>query len=893
MKKLVSFFLILSWWTLAGVPQDGLVAFWALDQSHGLTNMYGGVFNGTAHNGLTVGGTNQLLNPANTATYCNPSGGQYFTLPRTATPSWSLAFWFQTMDYSPSQISVLVGQAGGEGNIGYHNDGFSSNPWLYLFYSGAWHIETNVTWTPTNWHHLAVTYNRGDTDGTYYLDGQFMFTDKASLPGTLYMAVNSSGAAHADAMFSNVALYKRALSSDEVRTIYSDSNGPVILGGLKHLDYRTASTSIPGISISPGVNPDNLVISWTPNPDTVGAWVNRSTVNDPIFSYPIGFSTGTSFTDTTARYGVTYYYWIIGTDGTSLSGFSSGANSSVSLAGPGDVTPTINQLNSVVVTWTSPTNALGSQLWRSLNNDSSTATLLADPAVSPYRDSDVLTNQQYYYWVKSTNSHGVSTFSSPAGVGYLSGLGPLLTVTGPDDWNFFTLSWGDFAPGQQYLVTIRQKNQIRDYIQDLNMGETNCEINNAFWDGTGARIDHTNDWPIFWVTTSDGTKRTQAVQPHWPLVTPPDLSIANCNAATLRGLAPTFKYTPTSHRNSSSIQASNRYYEVPARYVYDLSSLTTYTPVGMSTPDTNVVIYFTADGTSPTLAGGSPSYDGTNGAGVSRLVPSGIIPAFFGAVKGRAFQTNGSGYISPETTLVVDRKLTAIAQCSVAGTIGGPYAISSQAFDSVRFFSDSCDPHQFPSEYRQVYGGNPNNILRACEAYLASHSAVGNMGNLLWSDDVTWSKYVWQDLEICSYIGAHQNLMDIAVTVHDFRKFTQNGLSFSVPGNFTTVPSNILTDVWFGVWNPNTSCGQPYRYAYFGAPNLIGPSGTSAGLVASAAWIQSVACIGNYPFGVFNNSGELGPLGPHTANWSSASYWVLCDIQFTLCDDSHVWGPIN
>ncbi len=73
----------------------------------------------------------------------------------------------------------------------------------------------------------------------------------------------------------------------------------------------------------------------------------------------------------------------------------------------------------VQVAWAEVTNATGYQIWRNLANDPGAATNLGSTAELTYADISAILDLTYYYWVKSTNDLGESTFSA-ADTGYRS-----------------------------------------------------------------------------------------------------------------------------------------------------------------------------------------------------------------------------------------------------------------------------------------------------------------------------------------------------------------------------------------------------------------------------------------------------------------------------------------
>ncbi len=83
------------------------------------------------------------------------------------------------------------------------------------------------------------------------------------------------------------------------------------------------------------------------------------------------------------------------------------------------------------VSWTAAAGATGYEVWRGTNSNSGSATKISspDPTGTSYDDSRAASAVTYYYWVKTVNTSGVSSFSASAS-GFLGVLGPLITANG-------------------------------------------------------------------------------------------------------------------------------------------------------------------------------------------------------------------------------------------------------------------------------------------------------------------------------------------------------------------------------------------------------------------------------------------------------------------------------
>ncbi len=70
--------------------------------------------------------------------------------------------------------------------------------------------------------------------------------------------------------------------------------------------------------------------------------------------------------------------------------------------------------DAVVVTWSASENATSYEVWRATANNSSSASKIASPTTTSYRDTSAVPATTYWYWVKAVNSKKTSEFSASA-----------------------------------------------------------------------------------------------------------------------------------------------------------------------------------------------------------------------------------------------------------------------------------------------------------------------------------------------------------------------------------------------------------------------------------------------------------------------------------------------
>ncbi len=86
--------------------------------------------------------------------------------------------------------------------------------------------------------------------------------------------------------------------------------------------------------------------------------------------------------------------------------------------------------DAVVVTWSASENATSYEVWRATANNSSSASKIASPTTTSYRDTSAVPATTYWYWVKAVNSKKTSEFSASAS-GSRKKIATAVAITGP------------------------------------------------------------------------------------------------------------------------------------------------------------------------------------------------------------------------------------------------------------------------------------------------------------------------------------------------------------------------------------------------------------------------------------------------------------------------------
>jgi fibronectin type 3 domain-containing protein len=255
-----------------------------------------------------------------------------------------------------------------------------------------------------SWQHVAVVLN-GAT-GTLYVNGvqvgqnTAMTLNPSSLGATTanYLGRSQFGSdPYLDGRIDDFRIFARALTADEV-------------AGL------AGTTAAPASPVATSGN-NQVALSWSAVTGASTYLVKRSTTSGGPYA-SIGTVTTTSFTDTTAVNGTTYYYVIVAANALGEGIASTPLTSTpqpalpatpVGLAGNGWIGA--NSLN-----WTSVSGATSYTVKRSTTSGSGYANIATGLTTNAYTDANTINGTTYYYVVSATNTAGSSGNSTEVAV---------------------------------------------------------------------------------------------------------------------------------------------------------------------------------------------------------------------------------------------------------------------------------------------------------------------------------------------------------------------------------------------------------------------------------------------------------------------------------------------
>jgi fibronectin type 3 domain-containing protein len=172
------------------------------------------------------------------------------------------------------------------------------------------------------------------------------------------------------------------------------------------------------VQASDGTYTDKVYITWNSVSGATSYNVYRATSSSGTKT-KLGSTTSTSYSDTSATPGTTYYYWVTAVNSAGESGYSS-YNTGYRKKGP--PSPPSNPpsnvqasdgtyTDKVYITWNSVSGATSYNVYRATSS-SGTKTKLGSTTSTSYSDTSATPGTTYYYWVTAVNSAGESGYSS-------------------------------------------------------------------------------------------------------------------------------------------------------------------------------------------------------------------------------------------------------------------------------------------------------------------------------------------------------------------------------------------------------------------------------------------------------------------------------------------------
>ncbi|MFC2095299.1 fibronectin type III domain-containing protein [Candidatus Bipolaricaulota bacterium] len=284
---------------------------------------------------------------------------------------------------------VLAKNACGSSDLSNHNSGYRDTspdmPTGVNATDGTICGYVNVTWDAVSGATEYSVYRATSAGGPYSLLGTHSLTywqNSSAVPGTTYYYKVT---AHNGCGESNQSGY--------------DSG------------YRIAPPETPtGVAATDGDHMDKVQVTWDAVDGAETYQVHRATSSGGSYTQ-IGTTTSTSYNDTSAVAGTTYYYKIAGYNACTvspLSDFDEGYRGAIPGV-PGDVSASDQWCNQIMVSWSTVSGATSYKIYRATSSGG-TYSYIGYNNTSPYSDNST-PGETFYYKVSATNDCGESALS--------------------------------------------------------------------------------------------------------------------------------------------------------------------------------------------------------------------------------------------------------------------------------------------------------------------------------------------------------------------------------------------------------------------------------------------------------------------------------------------------
>jgi len=205
-----------------------------------------------------------------------------------------------------------------------------------------------------------------------------------------------------------------SVTAGQALKIQITGNGPQTMFDNVRLDATVVATPPPApTNLAATAGDSQVALTWTASSLATGYNVKRSITSGSGYA-TIGSPSGTSYTDSTAINGTTYYYVVSATNAVGEGDNSTEVSAMPTLppppAPPTNLVATVGN-QQITVSWTASSGATGYTVQRSVASGSGYSTI-GTPSGASYTDSTAVNGTTYYYVVSATNSGGTSAISA-------------------------------------------------------------------------------------------------------------------------------------------------------------------------------------------------------------------------------------------------------------------------------------------------------------------------------------------------------------------------------------------------------------------------------------------------------------------------------------------------
>ena len=210
----------------------------------------------------------------------------------------------------------------------------------------------------------------------------------------------------------------RAISADGTRSAFSAA---------VEFTYENDRPTAPVVHIGNSASSGKPMLTWNAVEGATSYRIYRSTAKGSGYSL-LGTTTATSYTNTGAKAGTTYYYRVKACNDAGLSPYSNVVSGQVKTVTPKPSAPVVKIGHSAtsgkpMLTWNAVSGATSYKVYRATSQNG-TYSLLGTVTATSYTNTGAKAGTTYYYKVKAVNSAGESAYSN-----VVSGRATVTTLT--------------------------------------------------------------------------------------------------------------------------------------------------------------------------------------------------------------------------------------------------------------------------------------------------------------------------------------------------------------------------------------------------------------------------------------------------------------------------------
>ena len=219
-------------------------------------------------------------------------------------------------------------------------------------------------------------------------------------------------------------VYYAGTASDWAKITIEEGNEPLTSATLH---CAKSAPTAPVVKLGNSATSGKPMLTWNAVYGATSYRIYRSTSRGSGYSL-LGTTTATSYTNTGAKAGTTYYYRVKACNDAGLSPYSNVVSGKVKSVTPKPAAPVVKLGNSAtsgkpMLTWNAVSGATSYKVYRATSQNG-TYSLLGTVTATSYTNTGAKAGVTYYYKVKAVNSAGESTYSN-----VVSGRATVTTLT--------------------------------------------------------------------------------------------------------------------------------------------------------------------------------------------------------------------------------------------------------------------------------------------------------------------------------------------------------------------------------------------------------------------------------------------------------------------------------